>query len=110
MQQKILADMQILIGSESNTKINDEPGSSCCSIASPTTLAQLSLKFGALFAPLHLALRQVLKEDGRSPQSRSCMWAYRSAQGREQPVALFEYQPGRGIDIPSLSSKVLPVR
>jgi transposase len=38
---------------------------------------------------------QVLKEPGKSAQSKSYMWTYRSAQDCEQPVVLFEYQPGR---------------
>jgi len=43
---------------------------------------------------------QVLKEAGRSAQSKSYMWIYRSAQNCEQPVVLFEYQPGRGQEHP----------
>jgi transposase len=39
---------------------------------------------------------QVLKEDGRDAQSKSVMWAYRSGQDSDQPIVLFEYQPGRG--------------
>ena len=39
---------------------------------------------------------QVLKEENRAAQSKSYMWVYRSAQDCEQPVVLFEYQPGRG--------------
>lgn len=38
---------------------------------------------------------QVLKEPGKSAQSKSYMWTYRSAQDCDQPVVLFEYQPGR---------------
>ena len=38
---------------------------------------------------------QVLKEPGKTAQSTSYMWVYRSAQDSEQPVVLFEYQPGR---------------
>lgn len=81
-----------------------------------TTLAQWPIKCGALFTPLYEALRQVLltqplihgdettvqvlKEEGRSAQSQSYMWVYRSAQGSEQPVVLFDYQPGRGHQYP----------
>jgi transposase len=43
---------------------------------------------------------QVLKEAGRSAQSKSYMWVYRSAQDCEQPVVVFEYQPGRGQEHP----------
>src|SRR5579864_4123777 len=39
---------------------------------------------------------QVLKEAGRSAQSTSYMWVYRSAEGSAQQVVLFDYQPGRG--------------
>jgi transposase len=38
---------------------------------------------------------QVLKEAGRTAQSTSYMWVYRSAEGSAQPVVLFDYQPGR---------------
>jgi len=44
---------------------------------------------------------QVLKEAGRSAQSTSYMWVYRSACGSEQPVVLFDYQPGRGHEHPA---------
>lgn len=39
---------------------------------------------------------QVLKEAGRTAQSTSYMWVYRSAEGSAQPIVLFDYQPGRG--------------
>jgi transposase len=39
---------------------------------------------------------QVLKEDGRDAQTKSVMWAYRSGQDSEQPIVIFEYQPGCG--------------
>jgi transposase len=39
---------------------------------------------------------QVLKEAGRTAQSTSYMWVYRSAEGSAQPVVLFDYPPGRG--------------
>lgn len=38
---------------------------------------------------------QVLQEDGRSAQSQSYMWVYRSAESSATPVVLFEYQAGR---------------
>ena len=44
---------------------------------------------------------QVLKEAGRSAQSTSYMWVYRSAEGSAQPVVLFDYQPGRGHEHPT---------
>ncbi|WP_207005754.1 IS66 family transposase, partial [Trinickia mobilis] len=43
---------------------------------------------------------QVLKEPGRSAQSKSYMWCYRSAEDCAEPVVLFEYQPGRGQEYP----------
>lgn len=81
-----------------------------------TTLSQWAIKSGLLFAPLYEAMRQVLlacpvihgdetrvqvlKENGRSAQSQSYMWVYRTALGSEQPVVLFDYQPGRGHEHP----------
>ena len=38
----------------------------------------------------------MLQEDGRSAQSQSYMWVYRSAESSAAPVVLFEYQAGRG--------------
>ena len=43
---------------------------------------------------------QVLKEDGRPAQAKSFMWVYRSGQDSDQPIVLFEYQPGRGQEHP----------
>ena len=43
---------------------------------------------------------QVLKEENKSAQSKSYMWVYRSAEDSEQPVVLFDYQPGRGQEYP----------
>jgi len=43
---------------------------------------------------------QVLKEEGKTAQSKSFMWVYRSAEECEQPVVLFDYQPGRGQEYP----------
>ncbi len=43
---------------------------------------------------------QVLKEPGKTAQSTSYMWVYRSAEQCEQPVVLFDYQPGRGQEYP----------
>jgi transposase len=76
------------------------------------TLGNWCIKGGHLLSPLYAALHsvllshpiihgdettvQVLKENGRSAQSTSYMWVYRTAEGSEQPVVLFEYQAGRG--------------
>jgi hypothetical protein len=38
---------------------------------------------------------QVLHEPGKSAQSKSYMWLYRTSGGAEQPMVLFEYQPDR---------------
>lgn len=81
-----------------------------------TTLSQWAIKSGVLFMPLYRAMRQallacpvihgdettvqVLKEKGRSAQSQSYMWVYRSAEGSAQPVVLFDYRPGRGHEHP----------
>jgi len=43
---------------------------------------------------------QVLKEEGKTPTSISYMWAYRSSEDSEQPIVLFDYQPGRGQEHP----------
>jgi len=38
---------------------------------------------------------QVLKEPGKSPQSESCMWVYRTSGDAEHPIVLFDYQPDK---------------
>ncbi|WP_087660721.1 IS66 family transposase, partial [Caballeronia terrestris] len=43
---------------------------------------------------------QVLKEPGKTAQSQSYMWLYRSGQDSAEPVVLFDYQPGRGKQYP----------
>jgi transposase len=43
---------------------------------------------------------QVLKEQGKTAQSKSYMWVYRSAEDCAQPVVLYDYQPGRGQQYP----------
>jgi transposase len=43
---------------------------------------------------------QVLKEPGKSAQSKSYMWCYRSAEDSAEPVVLFDYQPGRAQEYP----------
>lgn len=76
-----------------------------------TTLANLMIGCSDKLAALHETLRtellgqgvihadetslQVLKEPGRKPQSKSQLWLYRSGEGAEQPVVLFEYQMTR---------------
>ena len=39
---------------------------------------------------------QVLKEKDRGAASISYMWAYRSGEDSDEPIVLFDYQPGRG--------------
>jgi len=70
------------------------------------------LHYSRLYAALHQTLLsqplihgdettvQVLKEEGKSAQSKSYMWVYRSAEDCVQPVVLFDYQPGRGQEYP----------
>ena len=36
---------------------------------------------------------QVLKEEGRKPQSKSYMWLYRTGKDGKAPIILFDYQP-----------------
>ncbi|RJG05276.1 hypothetical protein D3870_03905 [Noviherbaspirillum cavernae] len=43
---------------------------------------------------------QVLHEEGKSAQSTSYMWVYRSAEASAEPVVLFDYQSGRGQEHP----------
>jgi len=43
---------------------------------------------------------QVLHEPGKKPQSDSYMWLYRTSGDTEQPIVLYEYQPGRGAKHP----------
>jgi len=43
---------------------------------------------------------QVLREDGKTPQSKSYMWLYRTSGDAKYPVVLYEYQPGRGQEYP----------
>ena len=39
---------------------------------------------------------QVLKEDGKTAQSKSYMWLYGSGNDGLPPIRLYDYQPGRG--------------
>ena len=43
---------------------------------------------------------QVLHEPGKAPQSNSYMWLYRTSGDADQPIVLFEYQPGRSAKHP----------
>jgi len=38
---------------------------------------------------------QVLKEDGKKPQSKSYMWLYRTGNDDKSPVILYDYKPSR---------------
>lgn len=41
---------------------------------------------------------QVLKEDGKKPQTKSYMWLYRTGNDGKPPVILYDYQPSRNGD------------
>lgn len=41
---------------------------------------------------------QVLKEEGKKPQTKSYMWLYRSGNDKKAPVVLYDYQPSRNGD------------
>ena len=43
---------------------------------------------------------QVLHEPGKTPQSDSYMWLYRTSGDTDKPIVLYEYQPGRGAKHP----------
>ena len=82
---------------------------------SRTTLATWMVRVGELVVPLINVLRdelverpyllmdettvQVLKEPGKTPESKSQLWAQMSA-GPEPPIVLFEYDPTRAGDVP----------
>jgi hypothetical protein len=56
------------------------------------------LKTHLLASPVNHAdetVLQVLKEDGKTPQSQSRMWVYATGNTGKPPVVLFEYQPTR---------------
>lgn len=42
-----------------------------------------------------LVSRDVLHADGKTPQSKSYMWMYRTGGDAKQPIVLYEYQPDR---------------
>ena len=41
---------------------------------------------------------QVLKEEGKKPQTKSYMWLYRTGNDSKAPVILYDYQPSRSGD------------
>lgn len=41
---------------------------------------------------------QVLKEEGKKPQTKSYMWVYRTGNDGKAPVILYDYQPSRNGD------------
>lgn len=41
---------------------------------------------------------QVLKEEGKKPQTKSYMWLYRTGNDEKSPVILYDYQPSRNGD------------
>jgi transposase len=43
---------------------------------------------------------QVLKEPGKTPQSNSYMWLYRTSGDTKKPIVLYEYQPDRSYKRP----------
>jgi len=43
---------------------------------------------------------QVLREPGKTAQSKSHMWLYRSSGDTEHPIVLYEYQPNRKAEHP----------
>ena len=43
---------------------------------------------------------QVLHEPGKTPQSKSYMWLYRTSGDSKHPIVLYEYQPGRHAKYP----------
>ncbi len=45
---------------------------------------------------------QVLREAGKSPQSKSYMWLYRTSGDAEYPIVLYEYQPDRKKEHPAV--------
>lgn len=41
---------------------------------------------------------QVLKEDGKKPQTKSYMWLYRTGNDGKAPIIMYDYQPSRSGD------------
>lgn len=83
---------------------------------SRSTLANWCIKAGELLTPMMTAFAQhlkqqpvicadettvqVLKELGKTAESTSYMWVYRSGEYQRQPVVIYDYQPGRGQQYP----------
>ena len=44
---------------------------------------------------------QVLREPGKTPQSNSYMWVYRTSGDAARPIVLYDYQPDRGHNRPA---------
>ena len=43
---------------------------------------------------------QVLHKPGKKPQTNSYMWLYRTSDDTDNPIVLYEYQPGRNAEHP----------
>jgi hypothetical protein len=43
---------------------------------------------------------QVLREPGKTPQSKSYIWLYRTGSDAKNHIVIYEYQPGRGAKYP----------
>lgn len=43
---------------------------------------------------------QVLKEDGKKPETKSYMWVYRSGNDGRKPIVIYDYKPSRDGNIP----------
>ncbi len=54
----------------------------------------------ALGKNINTGIMQVLHEPGKSAQSNSYMWLYRTSGDTIRPIVLFDYQPGRGACYP----------
>ncbi len=54
----------------------------------------------ALGKNINTGIMQVLHEPGKSAQSNSYMWLYRTSGDTGRPIVLYDYQPGRGACYP----------
>jgi len=43
---------------------------------------------------------QVLREDGKKPETKSYMWVYRTGNDGRKPIVIYDYKPSRDGDIP----------
>lgn len=43
---------------------------------------------------------QVLKEDGKKPETKSYMWVYKTGNDGRKPIVIYDYRPSRDGDIP----------